>query len=108
MDFLDYQNKAYRTRDKKLDREESIKKSLVSLAGEVGELSNTLKKHLWHGHWLDINEVEGELGDILWYLTDITTSLSLDLEDVAVQNIKKLRERYPNGFSEKDSIERTV
>ena len=31
----------------------------------------------------------------------------MKLEDVLDKNIKKLRKKYPNGFSKNDSIERT-
>jgi NTP pyrophosphatase (non-canonical NTP hydrolase) len=37
----------------------------------------------------------GELGDILWYLSEMATACELKLEDIASQNIEKL-------FSRKD------
>ncbi len=34
------------------------------------------------------------------------TTLGLSLEDVMEKNIMKLEERYPNGYSPEDSLER--
>jgi NTP pyrophosphatase (non-canonical NTP hydrolase) len=74
--------------------------------GESGEAQNTIKKHLYHGHWLDLNELAKELGDMVWYIATMCNTFDIPLEEIAKLNIAKLKERYPDGFSEYDSINR--
>jgi len=65
--------------------------------GEAGEIAEKVKKIL-----RDSNGVVGEaikrelakeLGDVLWYLTQLVTELGLSLEEIAADNIKKLSSR---------------
>lgn len=78
----------------------------LGLAGEVGETVDLLKKVEGHGHELSKVKLLSELGDILWYVSAIATYYELDLDQVAVGNIEKLRQRYPDGFSEEASQRR--
>lgn len=71
----------------------------LGLAGEVGELTDLFKKHLFHGHTLDREKAILELGDVLWYATELAHALESDLETVLEKNVEKLRARYPDGFS---------
>ena len=41
-----------------------------------------------------------------WYMAEIATVLDVDLEDVLIQNIEKLKKRYPEGFDTKHSAVR--
>ena len=38
-----------------------------------------------------------ELGDVLWYISQISSELGLSLEDVAKSNLKKLFSRLRRG-----------
>ena len=58
------------------------------------------------GHELDIEKIIKELGDVAWYMAEIATVLDVELEDVLVQNIEKLKKRYPEGFSTEKSVNR--
>jgi NTP pyrophosphatase (non-canonical NTP hydrolase) len=78
----------------------------LGLSGEVGELVDHIKKHVFHGHPLDNVYVARELGDIGWYRANMATEIGVDLDMVDLHNIEKLRERYPGGFSQQDSINR--
>lgn len=71
----------------------------MGLAGESGELVDMLKKWVGHGHELNLTDVEKELGDILWYIAEIATTLDLSLDEIAQKNEAKLKARYPEGFS---------
>jgi NTP pyrophosphatase (non-canonical NTP hydrolase) len=71
----------------------------LGLAGEVGEAVELIKKHLYHGKPLDRAKVVKELGDVAWYLMFLADAVGSSLEEVALTNNAKLRERYPNGFS---------
>ena len=78
----------------------------MGISGEAGEVTDYLKKVLFHGHELDSNKIKDELGDVLWYLSTIASTCGVALSDVASANIKKLKKRYPDGFSEERSINR--
>ena len=56
---------------------------MPSFAGQIGEEERQALK--------------GELGDVLWYLTQICTELDLTLEEVAAANIEKLFSRLERG-----------
>jgi NTP pyrophosphatase (non-canonical NTP hydrolase) len=65
-----------------------------------------IKKMAAHGHPTTKQEMADELGDILWYLAESATACDLTLNEVAEMNVEKLRERYPEGFSQERSINR--
>lgn len=81
--------------------------STLGLVGESGEVSELVKKHIGHGHDIDIEKITKELGDVLWYISDIASQLDINLDDIANRNIEKLKSRYPEGFSHKNSLERS-
>ena len=76
------------------------------LTGESGEVADLIKKHFGHGHVLDQDKLKKELGDVLWYLSQLAEQFGLELSDVAETNIDKLKKRYPDGFSEEASRNR--
>jgi NTP pyrophosphatase (non-canonical NTP hydrolase) len=69
----------------------------LGLAGEAGEVAEKIKKVLRDDNNLvseeKKEELKKELGDVLWYLAQISTELGLSLEDVAAFNIEKLQSR---------------
>ncbi len=70
----------------------------LGLAGEAGEVANVVKK-MWREHEGDVTQedrrrVADELGDVLWYLTQLATELHIPLADIARLNLEKIRERY--------------
>ncbi|MBN2501928.1 MAG: nucleoside triphosphate pyrophosphohydrolase family protein [Anaerolineales bacterium] len=80
----------------------------LGLAGEAGEFANLVKKLTAHGHTDITPEVlADELGDVLWYLAEAATACGLELDFVASENVRKLQKRYPEGFSEEHSVNRT-
>ena len=78
----------------------------LGVAGEAGELANIIKKHVSHGHTLDMDHIKEEAGDVLWYLVEIAATCGFALEDVALANIAKLKRRYPEGFDPERSKNR--
>ena len=42
----------------------------------------------------------------MWYITNLATLHGLRMSYILDENIKKLEERYPEGFSEEKSINR--
>ena len=69
---------------------------LLGLAGEVGELLGEHKKWLRNGdsYKLFPERVKEELGDLLWYLSNVATKHGLTLEEVAQFNLNKTRRRW--------------
>ena len=101
-----YQKLAGRTAVAGRDGERRQIIAALGLAGEAGEFANMIKKLTAHGHPISKNEMSDELGDILWYLSEAATACGLELNKIGQMNVQKLKERYPDGFSEERSINR--
>lgn len=80
----------------------------LGLNGEAGEVGDIVKKHLFHGHELNREDLVNELGDVLHYISGLAKMFDIPLQEIAEKNIEKLRKRYPEGFSKERSINRTV
>lgn len=78
----------------------------IGLAGEAGEVADLAKKGIFHQHGIDRAKLKTELGDCLWYIASLCTTLNFDMAEVMEDNIKKLEMRYPNGYSSEDSQKR--
>ena len=102
MRLNDYQAATQRTAGDKM----TLEHIALGTAGEAGELADEIKKHVYHGHDLDVDHLINEGGDVLWYLARLATRLGTTLEEMASRNLRKLEKRYPNGFSEERSINR--
>ncbi len=79
----------------------------LGLAGEAGEVAEMVKKGIFHQHGLDRDKLKKELGDVLWYIAALCTKLEVDMGEIMQGNIDKLKQRYPNGYSSVDSMNRT-
>jgi NTP pyrophosphatase (non-canonical NTP hydrolase) len=107
MDFNEYQELAARTDSgahKGTTTELAI--AALGLTGESGEFADHVKKHLEQGHPLDEDKLIKELGDIQYYIAKAARWLGLTLEEIAANNIDKLRRRYPDGFDPERSMNR--
>ena len=73
----------------------------LGLVNEAGEVAGKIKKIFRDKEGViaedDRAALKDELGDVLWYLTQICTELDLSLEEVAEQNITKLFDRLERG-----------
>lgn len=73
----------------------------LGLVNEAGEVAGKIKKIFRDREGQitdhDVQELKGELGDVLWYLTQICTNLGLTLEEVAEANLDKLFSRQRRG-----------
>ena len=107
--FSAYQDNAGRTSGawSEMDQDKArVAIAAMGLTGESGELVDYLKKWVGHGHKLDTENVEKELGDVLWYVAELCNALGLDMDKIAQKNVEKLKARYPDGFSQAASINR--
>lgn len=75
-----------------------IVEATMGLSGEVGELTDLIKKWLFHNSDMDISHAKKELGDIMWYVACMADSFGWTLDEIMQINIDKLWKRYPNGF----------
>jgi len=70
----------------------------LGLAGEVGEVVEVFKKFARREatelNQEEIEKVKLELGDMLWYWTQICSELGLTISEVMEANKTKLTERY--------------
>ena len=107
MTLAEYQALAQRTSNAG-KRSDKLENACLGLAGECGEVCDIVKKALFQGHELDRAGLIEEAGDVLWYLAELAAGLGVSLEDMAVQNVMKLRRRYPNGFDAERSRNRGV
>ena len=89
-------------------KDEMIIWNAIGLAGEAGEVADLVKKGIYHQHGLDVDKIKKELGDVLWYVAAMCTKIDCSMSDIAEININKLIERYPDGYSSEDSINRAV
>lgn len=73
----------------------------LKLSGEAGEVSEIIGKMVRDDR-LDVvpeklEKIKKELGDVLWYVSQIATELKLSLDDIATTNIEKLKDRKERG-----------
>ena len=73
----------------------------LGLCGESGEVADKLKKVIRDNNGELSDEVRlqvgKELGDVLWYVANLSTELGFSLEEIARMNIEKLRSRSERG-----------
>ncbi len=82
----------------------------LGLTGETGEIAEKIKKVLRDkGGVIDEEAkllIAKELGDVLWYLSQLATELSLSLDEVATANLEKLTSRQERGRLQGDGDNR--
>ena len=69
----------------------------LGLAGETGEVLEIIKKIVRDRRdvsSVELDKIELELGDVLWYLAQLASRFGLSLNGVAMANLEKLEERY--------------
>jgi NTP pyrophosphatase (non-canonical NTP hydrolase) len=81
----------------------------VGVAGEVGELTEIVKKLAFHN--LDYTQelddkIRKELGDIAYYWVTLCRLFGMHSVEVLETNVRKLNARYPAGFDEQRSNDR--
>lgn len=99
-DFGGYQEAAART-GSPIATDHPIVYPTLGLVNEAGEVAGKVKK-IFRDRQGVITEADREaltleLGDVLWYLSELSTWLGIRLEDVAERNIAKLADRASRG-----------
>lgn len=96
MDFKEYQNISQQTDQKPNSNLESELIPLLGLAGEIGVLLSEYKKKLRDGkQYTGFREnIKEELGDLLWYISNLATKFDLNLDKIAQDNLKKTKDLW--------------
>lgn len=109
MTFEEYQTQSRKTALYP-DKDRNFVYPTLGLAGEAGEVAEKIKKVLRDGGGVMSDEkkteIEKELGDVLWYVSQIATELGLSLDRVATVNIEKLLSRLDRGVIKGDGDDR--
>ena len=100
MNFKEYQKKSRVTAGYP-NKDNNFIYPTLGLVGEAGEVADKVKKHIRDddiktpGELSDAQKIElmKELGDVLWYISQLTSELGGDLEEIAQMNIDKLYSR---------------
>ena len=100
MDFSDYQTKSRKTAKYPSIGHPVIYPTL-GLTNEAGEVAGKIKKIFRDKGGIisdsDRDALKGELGDVLWYISQVCTELEISLDEVAEYNIQKLYSRLERG-----------
>jgi NTP pyrophosphatase (non-canonical NTP hydrolase) len=100
VDFSEYQSLSRRTATYPRAGEDLTYPAL-GLCGEAGEVAEKVKKTLRDDGGVLTDErreaLSRELGDVLWYLSQVATEAGLDLEEIAAENLDKLFSRQERG-----------
>ena len=95
MDFNKYQNQSRKTAI--YPKSAKVIYPTLGLCGEAGEVAEKVKKTIRDnkGKFTSekLNEIADELGDVLWYISNLSSDLGFKLDFVAERNIKKLKSR---------------
>lgn len=91
----DYQKKASLTAQ--YPQEKALEYLCLGLCSEAGEVAGKLKKIIRDNNSIlsedKKSQIISELGDVLWYLSQIASTLNVPMDLVAHQNITKLFDR---------------
>lgn len=75
----------------------------LGMMGEAGEVSEKIKKLFRDGDGVVTEElrkeITKELGDVLWYMSQIASELDIHLQEVAEKNIEKIESRHARGVT---------
>lgn len=101
VDFEEYQRESIKTDLNVVVKESNLAYYALGLCDEAGEVAGKVKK-LYRDYDGELSkeykkEIAKELGDVVWYLSQMCTKLGLSLEEVAQMNLDKLKSRMDRG-----------
>ena len=74
---------------------------ILGLCGESGELAEKMKKLIRDDGGVLTDErrmlMKKELGDVLWYVSQVARELGVTLDEIAAENLAKLASRAERG-----------
>lgn len=101
INFNEYQKKSRETYGEIKTHNNPIVYPTLGLVNEAGEVAGKVKKVFRDKKGVfdaeAVADIKDELGDVLWYFTQICTNLGLTLDEVAQGNIEKIMSRKTRG-----------
>ena len=91
MEFNEYQKSAKRTL---FGSEQVLTNCALGLSSETGQVVDLVKRYTFQGADLDRGTLTKEMGDVLWYLSQVAEWANIPFDEVAQKNIDRLNERY--------------
>lgn len=99
MNLADYQKIAVNTAI--YGKGHAITYPALGLGNEAGEVLGKIKKVLRDNDGIfdsnSVMNIKSEIGDVLWYMAALCRDLGINLQDVAIGNIRKLIDRKERG-----------
>lgn len=99
MTLNEYQEFTDTTRD--LEKTPEIIYTTFGLCGESGEVADKIKKAIRDADCIIAGTrregIAMELGDVLWYIAQLSRDLGYSLEEIAQMNMLKLNDRLKRG-----------
>ena len=92
MNFNEYQKEAVKT----AIYTDPIIYPALGLGNEAGEVQGKVKKWL-RDDMFNKEDIAAEIGDVLWYIAALCRDLEIDMADVALNNLAKLKSRQERG-----------
>lgn len=107
MDIDTYQKEA-RVTDQFPDTEDgrALLIPMLGIIGEMGSLATCFKKRMRdnENYELFLDDLKVEMGDVLWYLANLSTKWNFKLSEVAQKNLDKNTDRWINTQSVKSIL----
>jgi NTP pyrophosphatase (non-canonical NTP hydrolase) len=92
MNFNEYQKEAVKT----AIYTDPIIYPALGLGNEAGEVQGKVKKWL-RDDTFNKEDIAAEICDVLWYIAALCRDLEIDMADVALNNLAKLKSRQERG-----------
>lgn len=105
MNINDYQKFAGKAIRPESEGKDPLVGFALGLAGECGEVVDSIKKKVYHGRVEEATSKEHmveELGDVMWYVANLATTLGVSLEEVLDKNYEKLENRYKKLYEKEN------
>ena len=102
----DFENNVRRLFVKPHDQQGRKLHAAVGIAGEAGEILDSVKKSWIYGKEYDHENILEECGDVLFYVSALLDQSGFTLIDAMKANMEKLAKRYPQGYNDKHAIDR--
>ena len=101
MNFNDYQKQALTTVISSNDDFKDLLHWVLGINGEAGEVAEKVKKIIRDKggkvSQADKHDLAKELGDVLWYVAVFAHDLGVSMDEIAEQNLAKLKSRKERG-----------
>jgi NTP pyrophosphatase (non-canonical NTP hydrolase) len=79
---------------------------VLTLCSDAGKIADYVKKVQGHGHDMDPSKMFHLLTSAALSVAMVASDIDIKMEEIATENIDKLKKRYPDGFSQERSKNR--